>query len=45
MESGHVQEALVEIILSAINAVSGFMKGIMVYLVNCRMFLASGVGM
>jgi len=37
---GHVWfagKALVQTVLSAINAVSGFMAGIVVYLVNCRM--------
>jgi len=36
-------KALVSIVLSAINAVSGFMKGVVVYLVNYRMWLFSDV--
>jgi len=43
---GHVDfagKALVQIVLSAINAVSGFMEGVVVYLVNCRMWLVSDV--
>jgi len=39
-ERGHVAfagTALVQIVLSAINTVSRFMEGVVVYLVNCRM--------
>jgi len=46
LESGHVyyaRMALVQIVLSAISAVSGFMEGVVVYLVNCRMWLVSNV--
>jgi len=45
-ESGHVEfagKALVQIALSAINAVSGFLEGVVMYLVNCRMRLVSDV--
>jgi len=45
-ESGRVEfagKALVQILLSVINSVSGFMEGVIVYLVNCRMELDSHV--
>jgi len=44
--SGHVEfaeKALVKIVLSAINTVSGFIEGVVLYLVNCRMRLVSDV--
>jgi len=43
-EGGHVEfagMALVQVVLSAINAVCGFMEGIVVYLVNYRIQLVS----
>jgi len=36
-------KALVQIVLSAINAVSEFMEGVVVYMVNCRVWLVSDV--
>jgi len=43
-ESGHVEfagKALVQIVFSAINAVSGFIDGVLVCLVNFRMLMGS----
>jgi len=40
---GVCSKALIQVVLSASNAVSGFMEGVVVYLVNCRMWLASRV--
>jgi len=45
-ESGRVELAgkrLVQIVLRAIDAVSRFMKGVVEYLVNCRIWLVSDV--
>jgi len=36
-------KVLVQIVFSAINAVNGFMEGVVVYLVNCRIWLVSDV--
>jgi len=38
-----VGKALVQILSRTINAFSGFMEGVVVYLVNCRMWLVSDV--
>jgi len=46
LESCHVEfarRAWVQIVLSAIYAVSAFMEGVVVYLVNCRIWLVSDV--
>jgi len=43
-ESSHVEfagKALVQIVLSAIFAVSGSMEGVVMYQVNCRIWLVS----
>jgi len=36
-------KALLQLVPSVINAVSGFMKDVVVYLVNCKMWLVSNV--
>jgi len=39
--TGNSGKALIQIVFSAINAVSGYMEGVVVYVFNCRLWLVS----